>query len=80
MEDRDDPLMLMLIAAAVEAGANRRAARILPGAARSLNGLADDASRQVRALAAEVMKGAAPRGSDDAAPFPHPRGGATGGR
>ena len=72
MEDRDDPLVMSLIAAAVEAGANRRAARLLPGAARSLNGLADDSSRQVRALAAELVKGAAPRCSDDAAPSPHP--------
>lgn len=71
MEGQESQLVLRLIAMAVEAGANRRAARMLPGAARSLNGLAEQSSRQVRALAAEIVKGAA-TSSDGAAPSPHP--------
>ncbi len=60
MEDGpDDPLVLNLIAAAVEAGANRKAARVLPRAARAFLGLAEMNSRQVRALAAQIVEEAA---------------------
>lgn len=68
MEDGpDDPTVLSLIAAAVEAGANRRAARVIPRAARSLHGIAEMNSRQVRALAAQVVEEAARRTTGNAA-------------
>ena len=58
-EAENNPLVLELIAAAVEAGANRRAARLLPNAARAFIGLAEMNSRQVRALAAQIVEEAA---------------------
>ena len=60
-EGPDDPTVLSLIAAAVEAGANRRGARVIPRAARSLHGIAEMSSRQVELLAAQVVEEAARR-------------------
>lgn len=59
IEAGDDPLVLSLIAFAVEAGANRRAARVIPRAARSLHGIAEMSSRQVELLAAQIVEEAA---------------------
>lgn len=70
-EAGDDPTVLSLIAAAVEAGANRRAARVIPRAARSLHGIAEMNSRQVRALADRVVEEAA-RDNDGATSPIHP--------
>lgn len=68
-EAGDDPTVLSLIAFAVEAGANRRAARVIPRAARSLHGIAEMNSRQVRALAAQIVEEAAGKA---ASPMPSP--------
>lgn len=59
IEAGDDPTVLSLIAFAVEAGANRRAARVIPRAARSLHGIAEMNSRQVTLLAAQIVEEAA---------------------
>lgn len=55
IEAGDDPTVLSLIAFAVEAGANRRAARVIPRAARSLHGIAEMNKRFTKKMDGSVV-------------------------